>query len=234
MELKYHLREKEATKIFLWLIIIELAFCAIHFADFLFNEPSWRIHSLFNLDGECNIPSWFSTIQLFMIGATALLTARSQNYTPPPSKKSFTILGLGFIYLSIDEGSLIHEKLTYQFYNNPLVPYFHGTRGIWIVVYGAIGIVLLLVLWRDMWDFYKNFRKEAVIFTIGMIVYLAGTGGAETITFFFLDKTNQLVYTIEVLVEEFLEMLGASILFYSILLTSIKKTTIAGSSGSTP
>jgi hypothetical protein len=59
---------------------------------------------------------------------------------------------------------------------------------------------------------------------IGMVLYLAGTGGSETITYFYIDKTNPLVYAVEVIIEEFLEMLGASILFYSVLLVSIKKT----------
>ena len=102
--------------------------------DFLLGEPAWRIHELFDLDSETSIPTWFSVIQLFMIGLIPLLIAFSQTTVPPPSKGGLTLFGLGFIYLSMDEGSVIHEKLTYVFYNNPLVPYFHGTHGIWIVV----------------------------------------------------------------------------------------------------
>ena len=70
---------------------------------------------------------------------------------------------------------------------------------------------------------FKHFRKEALIFLGGMIVFLAGAGGGETITYFYVDKSNPFVYTVEVVVEEFLEMSGASILFYSVLLLAIKK-----------
>ena len=59
---------------------------------------------------------------------------------------------------------------------------------------------------------------------IGMIIFLAGTGGSETITYFYIDKTNPWIYAMEVVLEEFLEMLGASILFYSVMLACIKKT----------
>jgi len=230
MDLKYSFTTQRATKTFIWLIIIELIFCAIYFTDFLLNEPNWRIHELFNLDEEANIPAWFSTIQLFMIGLIAVLTAQSQHYKSPPSKRGLTIFGLGFMYLSLDEGAVIHEKLTYEFHNHPWVPYFDGVHGIWIVVYGCIGIIVLLLLRRDIWAICKTLRREAVIFMVGMVIFLAGTGGSEAITYFYIDKTNPLVYAIEVVLEEFLEMLGASLLFYSVLLASIKKTELPSSS----
>jgi len=202
----------------------------VYFGDFLLGEPLWRIHDLFNLDSEASIPTWFSIIQLFMIGFIALLVAYNQKATAPPSKRGLILFGLGFIYLSMDEGSVIHEKLTYIFYHNPLVPYFHGTHGIWIVVYGCIGIIVLLILHRDIFAVYKYFNKEALIFTGGMIVFLAGTAGSETITFFYIDKSNPFIYTVEVILEEFLEMAGASVLLYSVSLLAIKKCELKNSS----
>ena len=160
---------------------------------------------------------------LFRSGLIPLLVAFSRTATPPPSRRGLVFFGLGFIYLSMDEGSSIHEKLTLVFHNNPLVPYFEGVHGIWIVVYGCIGIIVLLILSRDIFAVCKYYRKEALIFFGGMIVYLAGAGGAETITYFYIDKSNPFVYTIEVILEEFLEMSGASILLYSVLLLAIKK-----------
>ena len=224
MLLKFNLTSKHAFRLLMGLLCIEVIFCIIYFTDFILNEPNWRIHTLFNLDGETNITAWFSSIQLFMIGLIALLTAQNQYYKAPPSKKGLTIFGLGFMYLSMDEGASIHEKITLEFHNNPLVPYFDGVHGIWIVVYGAIGIVVSIILWRDIWAIFKHYRPESLIFLFGIIIYLAGTAGAETITYFFIDKTNALVYTLEVILEEFLEMLGASILLYTVLLISLKKT----------
>jgi len=165
-----------------------------------------------------------------MIGFIPLLVAFSQTATPPPSKGGLIFLGLGFIYLSMDEGSSIHEKLTLVFHNNPLVPYFDGVHGIWIVVYGCVGIIALIILHRDIFAVCKHFRKEALIFFGGMIVFLAGAGGAETITYFYIDKSNPFVYTIEVILEEFLEMAGASILLYSMMLLAIKKLRLKNNS----
>lgn len=205
------------------LICFEALLVAVYLGDFLLGEPFWRIHELFDLDSEISIPTWFSIIQLFMIGLIALLVANNTKTTPPPSKKGLTIFGLGFLYLSMDEGSAIHEKLTHEFHNNPLVPYFDGTHGIWIVVYGVIGIIILALLFKDILAAFKHYKKETFIFVIGMIVYLAGTAGSETITYFYVDKGNPLVYAIEVCLEEFLEMVGASVLLYSVSLFAIKK-----------
>jgi len=217
------MNSRDATMALVALIILEASFCAVYMGDFLLGEPIWRIHQLFDLDHESSIPTWFSIIQLFMIGFIALLVAFSQTVTPPPSKGGLTLFGLGFIYLSMDEGSSIHEKMTYEFYNNPLVPYFHGAHGIWIVVYGCIGIIVLLFLRKDIFAVCKHFRKEALIFIGGMIVFLAGAAGSETITFFYIDKSDPFIYTIEVILEEFLEMSGASVLLYSVALIAIKK-----------
>ena len=221
--MQFSIQSRDANRALFALIILEIFFCLIYFGDFLLGEPFWRIHELFDLDSEASIPTWFSTIQLFMIGFIALLVANNQKTTPPPSKWGLTFFGLGFICLSMDEGSAIHEKLTFTFYNNPLVPYFHGVHGIWIVVYGCIGIITLLILHKDIFAVCKYFRKEALIFLGGMIIFLAGAAGAETITFFYIDKSDPFIYAIEVILEEFLEMAGASILAYSVLLLAIKK-----------
>lgn len=224
MELKYSLTPKHAAQILIWLIIIELVFCLVYFIDFLSVEPNWRIHEWFNLDEEANIPTWFSIIQLFMVGLIAIATAQSEHYRRPPSKWGLTLFGFGFIYLSLDEGAVFHEKFTYEFHNHPWVPYFDGVHGIWITIYMGVAIVVLLILGRDLWAICRTLPRESLIFSLGMVLFLAGTGGSETITYFYIDKSNIWIYTMEVMIEEFLEMIGASILFYSVLCASIKKT----------
>jgi len=215
---------KDANKTLAVLISLEVLFCIIYLADFLLGQPSWWIHDLFDLDGETNIPAWFSTIQLFIIGYMILLIGCHDNHHPPPSKVGTNLIGLGFIFLSMDEASSIHEKLTWVFYNNPMVPYFDGRHGVWIVVYGCIAIILILFLHKDIWAVWKAFRLESLIFILGMFIYLFGSAGMETLTFFYLDEKNPLLYTFEVVIEEFLEMSGASILLYSVLLLAIKKS----------
>lgn len=223
MKLELNITSKEATKFFLSLLTLEIILVSIFFLDFLLQSPNWRLHELFNLDKEANIPTWFSLIQLFLIGIVALVTAFNKNYSAPPSRKGLKLFGLGFIYLSLDEGAVLHEKMTYEFHNHPLVPYFDGVHGIWITVYMGVALIVLALIFRDLWAIFKQYRRESIIFILGLIVYLAGAGGAETITYFYIDKNNPLIYAYEVSLEEFLEMAGASVLLYSVLLTAVKK-----------
>lgn len=223
MKLELNITAKEATKFFIGLLTVEIILVTVFFLDFLLQSPNWRLHELFNLDKEANIPTWFSLIQLFLIGMVALLTAFNKNYSAPPSRKGLKLFGLGFIYLSLDEGAVLHEKMTYEFHNHPLVPYFDGVHGIWITVYMGVALIVLALIYRDLWAIFNKYRKESIIFILGLIIYLAGAGGAETITYFYIDKNNPLIYAYEVCLEEFLEMAGASVLFYSVLLTAVKK-----------
>jgi hypothetical protein len=215
---------RDAFKVLVCLILCEIAFCGIYLADFLLDHPAWWIYELFSIDLEANIPAWFSTIQLFLIGFVFLFMGYRKGHTPPPSKLGTKIFGFGFIYLSLDEGAIIHEKLTWVFINNPLVPYFHGRHGVWIVVYGSLAILLTVLLQKDLRDLWKTCRRPALIFLLGGIIFLFGTAGMETLTFFYLNESNRLLYVIEVIIEEFLEMSGASILLYSVLLLSMKKS----------
>jgi len=214
---------KDANRVLIYLIVCEIIFAIIYFLDFSLGEPIFFIHELFNLDQEANIPSWFSTIQLFLIGLVALIVSCEKRHTPPPSRTGLTVFGLGFVYLSMDEASIIHEKMTHAFYNNPWVPYFHGQHGVWIVVYMCVAIVVITLLYKDIGAVFKMFPRESIIFSLGMFIFLLGSGGMETLTFFYLDKSNLLFYTMEVVIEEFLEMFGASIIFYSVLRMAIKK-----------
>ena len=215
---------KDCAHILIALIIVELLLAAIYMTDFLLKHPSWWIQQLFDLDRESNIPAWFSTIQLFLIGFTFIYAGNASQFKNPPSKAGTMIFGFGFIFLSLDEGAMIHEKLTWVFEDNPFVPYFDGRHGVWIVVYGVIGIILTLFLLKDLRRMWQTFRRETAIFVSGVFVYLVGAAGMETLTYFFLDKGVPLHYAIEVTVEEFTEMIGASIILYSVLSLTLRKT----------
>jgi len=223
MNLTIPLKSGYILKIIFSLIAIELLFVGIYLIDYLSAHPYWQLCELFDLDREFTIPAWFSTIQLFILGLIALAMCSQNNYSLPPSKTAMTVFGLGFVFLSIDEASAIHEKLTYAFYNNPYVPYFNGTHGIWIVIYGALAILLILLFHKDIIAVWKTYRRESLLFIFGMIVFLAGAGGAETITFFQIDKSDPIIYTIEVIAEEFLEMSGVTLVLGSVLMLAVKK-----------
>jgi hypothetical protein len=224
MRLDYPLKPVHAIRLLLVLLCIEVVFVVLNLVDFQIGYSSVKFHRLISLDLEANIPTWFSSVQLLCIGVIPLSLALSRDFKAPPSKNGLILFGLGFVYLSLDEAASLHEKMTYTFHNNPLVPYFDGVHGIWITVYMVVMIVMLILLWKDLIAIAKRFPKESWLFTCGMILYLAGSAGAETVTFFYIDKSNPVIYFLEVLCEESLEMVGASVLLTSVLLAAIKKS----------
>lgn len=106
---------------------------------------SWAIvRGLLSLEKEWALTTWFSTVQLFTIGAVLLLTAwarkrayKHKDHLPP----AVLILGgLLFVFLSADEGGGIHERTTLiiedRGWDSLLFP---GGHGGWISVYAAGG-----------------------------------------------------------------------------------------------
>src|SRR5688572_27691230 len=116
------------------LIAIEVLIVSIYVATTLSSSPS-QLRVLFNLDDEANIPSWFSSVQLFSIGAVLLLATASPLRNRDHVRGLLAVLGAGFIFLSMDEAAVIHEKVTTVLARVSWTPRFSGGHGIWIFVY---------------------------------------------------------------------------------------------------
>ena len=119
-----------------------------------------------------------------------------------------------FLFLSIDETAMIHEKLVEYFRES------FNTSGIfyyaWVVPYG---VALILILFA-----YINFLKELpryimILFLISGAIYILGAIGFEMASgrHHELYGKKNLIYSILFTCEEFLEMLGILIFIYALL-----------------
>ncbi len=124
---------EEVERLIGWLIVSELFLVLIYLGSTYAGNPSWHIKILFDLDGEANIPTWFSSIQLLGVGLVFLLVSRLRNFTIFADKIFFKISGLAFIYFSMDEVVTIHEKITSSLSKFDFIPQFKGNHGIWIL-----------------------------------------------------------------------------------------------------
>ena len=66
---------------------------------------------LFQLDGEANIPAWFSSSLLLQISLLLAIIAYAKKKIKAPYYYHWALLSLIFLLLSIDEASEIHERL---------------------------------------------------------------------------------------------------------------------------
>ena len=213
---------KDANRLLFTLILFEICLTLIFALDVLLEMP-WPIHKLFNLDGEATIPAWFSSIQLFLIGVLFLFSGHWPQKHRIVIPGFLLLVGMGFIFLSADEAAVIHEKITGVLKCVEWVPRFKGNHGIWIPVYFSIAVVLAVIGRRTINSVLKAYPRQAIIILSGFVVFLIGAVGLEIISYWYLRGTEySFLYKVEVALEEFFEMAGASIILYGTILCALR------------
>ena len=166
------------------------------------NKLLIRFFRLFNFDTEQNIPTFFNSI-LFIIAA--ILFFINGNISQKRIRRIWYMLGIVFIYFSVDEICSLHELLIklpgyFNFKNTGILYYF------WIVPYGIASIVLFFFLI----PLIKNIPpKVRALFITSAIIYISGAIGIESISGIEYEKNqNSFLFQTLVTIEESFEMLG--------------------------
>lgn len=171
----------------------------------------WTIKLWFDLDSEVSIPTWYSSSQLLVSGLLILAALKFRRETSPRFG-FYLLVSLGLIFLSADEASSIHERLT------PLsakyahfVPLIRGNQGAWITIYGVIFAFILVINYKNVVRMWVSYRNSLLIFSVGICVLVSGAVLMEIAMYYSLlpSKIMQLV------LEEFMEMMGGSIILIS-------------------
>lgn len=169
---------------------------------------------LFNINRESSIPTWYASSLL--LGASGLLAfvAQQKQRDQAPYYRHWRGLAFIFLYISIDEASAIHERLT-----EPLQAMF-STSGPFYFAWVLVGIPLVLlfaaVYFRFWWNLPSRIR---LLFFVAGITYVGGAIGVEMIgsSFWYYTGGTSLMYSSIGTVEEFMEMLGIVVLIYTVL-----------------
>ena len=169
----------------------------------------WLYIAVFDLDEEESIGTWFSTLLLFGAGLLTILTGRLAASDGGRWAHSWSLLGSGFILLSMDEVAGFHETV------NTLVKSVHWTA------FGAMAVFLSAIVFIP---FLRSLpaRTRRLLLLAGA-VYVGGAVGVEAATLYHEqnDLLNTLGYNLWTAVEEFMEMAGV-ILFIRALLSHIE------------
>ena len=169
--------------------------------------------SILDLDGEMNLPTWFSSGQLFLLAALLFVISRRESARHRPIvARAVGMLSLTFAFFSLDEVATIHERINANLEKYAAVPRFAGV-GIWIFVYGALAVVILAIVAPGLWQYARANRSRALRFCMGAVIYLTGAVGLEILFY-----EHVFVGSLEVLVEECMEMGGVSVMIWACLL----------------
>jgi hypothetical protein len=212
---------RDAKRLLLGLIVLELILVSIYVFDSFVDHPIATVGTVFDLDADLSIPAWFSSVQLFVIALVLLLKARRTDRGLRPSRWFFLIAGIGFAFLSADEGARIHEELNWVLEEREYswLPTFRYGHGIWIFVYAVPAVALLVALRRDLEAVWNLHPSAARMIAAGIGIIVLGGVGLEIVAYQYLGATQTpRLYPIEVAFEELFEMAGASVVLYGALL----------------
>src|SRR5436189_3681410 len=101
---------QQARKLFLTLVCIQLLLVVLYGTDVWVHGPDGRLDDVIDLDGEGNLPTWFSSFQLALVAISFWTLAKRVRATERPSRRFLQASGGFFLLLSIDETAMFHER----------------------------------------------------------------------------------------------------------------------------
>lgn len=178
------------------------------------NTAPARLLDLFSVNLEESIPTWYSSILLLLAAALLLWVALSKRQHQEPYRAHWFGLALIFLYLSMDEGSAIHES-----FSGPLQSAF-GTSGFLEFGWLILGVPLVLFFGIAYLRFWLKLPMPTrLLFAIAGAVYVGGAVVIESLSAnqYSADGGSSFLYLAIATVEELCEMLGVVILIYALL-----------------
>jgi uncharacterized membrane protein len=175
----------------------------------------WGLITLFNLNAEHNVPSFFSA---FMLGVIALLLgAIFQLHRRRRDAGYWLVLALGFCLMAVDETISLHEQLA-----PPIRSLLKndGHLGVFYFAWVIPGFVVVAIVGlsyrRFLWRLAPTTRRA---FLVSAGLYLGGALGMEMLGGWYREAHGYagLGYALMTTVEESLEMLGSIYFIRSLL-----------------
>lgn len=201
------------------IVVLALGY-GLEILGFIRNTPSHLLGlSFFRLDDELSLPALCESLLMLTVAVLAFRTGRRERGNLPRTSLAWTLLGVGFVYLALDEYLAIHEV----FSRWTAIPQFGGfLRHKWLVV-GIPAVTVVAVLFIPF--LLKIPRVTALRLIIGGAVFVGGAIGAEAVGGMILDQagtetTGSIIVSV---VEETLEYIGLLLGIRALLLHEAAK-----------
>ena len=172
---------------------------------------------LFDADRESNLPTYFSAGLLLFAAALLGIIAVLQRRAGAPFGWGWAVLSLAFLYMSLDEGTSIHEtvleRLARKVLGDPTIGVFYFA---WVIPGIALVLAFAVVFWRF---FFQLPRATKSRFLLAAALFLGGALGVELIGGHHasLHGVDNLTFSLIATVEESMEMVGVIVLIYALL-----------------
>lgn len=131
---------------------------------------------LFNLDGEANLPTLFSTLLLLSASMLLLCIGMHERRGNSPFATRWLLLATGFLFMAVDEAAMIHELFdspTRRLMGDDASDAFLYA---WVVPYTLLVVALLVYFIKFLLHLPAGTRAR---FCIAGAIYVAGALGLE-------------------------------------------------------
>ena len=194
---------------------------AAHAVNEALGWPSWLMRYFFDMDRECTIQSWFSSMIWFFCAQKAFACSRMK--ASASSKPCWMLLTFFFGLCSLDEVAMFHERFGVAFYKllRPHVSEALSLHAHWVLALAPILLIGGFCVCRAFVRCFAGSPQVAKKVCFGFALVMMGAVVLEAV----MVRDGQpagLMTQIEVVVEETLEMMGV-ILILSGLLTYLEQ-----------
>jgi hypothetical protein len=175
--------------------------------------------SYWDLNIEKGYATYFSTIQMFILGLAVFIiaTEKKNDLDSIPKVYEWYLVAWLFFYLALDECIGIHDKVNVEAMN--YLPHWEGADSIfaWLWVFAPMILVTIVFLIRFFFRAAKNNLQVRYVFLAGLSCWVMA------LIFEAIAKSSSFPRYLLIAVEEGLEMFGATLLLlgFSIYLKNI-------------
>ncbi len=199
------------------LLGVDLALVIAYAGHFLLGRPSVTLRDFLDLDGEANLPTWYSSLQWFCTGSLFWVFAERNVMRVHIRSWLLVVVPVIFWTFSLDEVAEIHEFLGKL--SDVLFP--SGTRdatllsitGLWFLAIGIPFAILFAALVTSLRPLLARSMRASKLLVVGMCVFLLAAVGIEALSNFFTP--GSFAGMLQVAVEELTEMVGATLVLWS-------------------
>ena len=199
------------------MFVLDLLMGALYFASRRAKDVIPKpLLNFFDLNGETNLPSWYSAAQLGLIGGLIVAFAATQLLRGARAAWALVLAGGAFLFLSVDEATSLHEHFGYW-----LDKFQHrrGTvlreTGFWMLICAPLFLAVMALLGLAARRYLRGRRTVVIKFLVGIGIFLAAAAGVEILSNF-VDPHAAGARAL-VLLEELGEMLGATMMLWGVM-----------------
>jgi hypothetical protein len=187
---------------------------AVPIDGYWMNEIRDSLVRLFDINGEGNIPSWYSSSALLACAFLLALIAAQKKRTQDRFLSHWVGLAIIFVYLSMDESAAIHEMAIKPV--RAALDTDGFLRFAWIIP-GSVAVLLFVLIYaRFLASLPSRLRAQ---FLIAGALYVGGAIGMEAISGYYatVEGRDGLMYMLVTAAEEAAEMAGVVVMIHALL-----------------